>query len=331
MLRAVGDANKRFQEDALRILRAVRIVNILNQKLEQGNFDFEKETWLAMKEQHALVPGLAKERLHQEIEKVFRGNNPFGWVALIDDIGLLATLFPALAVNKYDEQPVRYHPFDTYSHTLLTLWQLQQINDNYLVKLGMLYHDVGKKDQYAAYAEATTKEEIEEIHRGEANHVICGPEYAARDFRALGFSNKEIEEIQFYIAYHMRPGQILTANKENQLKKVRKLLSEHGYERVKNLFDITVADRKGQFNPLQSDEVESVQHLYVLLDKLYNEEGQFTMRELAIDGNVLMEEFDLSPGPQIKELLDKAFDWVLSDIAARNSKKTILSYLRSQE
>ena len=104
---------------------------------------------------------------------MFSLRNPFGWVALIDDLGVLPILFPALHRNKHDDQPVRYHPFDTYTHILLTLWYLQQINDNYLVKLGMLYHDVGKKDQYEAYAKATTKEEQQEIHSSEANHIIC--------------------------------------------------------------------------------------------------------------------------------------------------------------
>lgn len=94
-------------------------------------------------------------------------------------------MFPALYRNKHDDQPVRYHPFDTYSHIMLTLWHLQQINDDYLVKLGMLYHDVGKKDQYEAYAQATTKEEQQEIHSSPANHVICGPVYVEEDFRAL--------------------------------------------------------------------------------------------------------------------------------------------------
>lgn len=204
-LRAVGVPERRFYEDALRILRGVRLVNGLNQKISQGNFDFEKETWAAMKKLHTLVPGLAKERLHQEIVKVFEGKNPFGWVAVIDELGLVETLFPALYRNKYDEQPVRYHPFDTYSHILLTLWHLQQINDDYLVKLAMLYHDVGKKDQYEEYAKATTKEEQQAIHSSPANHVVSGPVHVENDFRALGFSNKEIEEVQLYVAQHMRP------------------------------------------------------------------------------------------------------------------------------
>lgn len=210
--------------------------------------------------------------MHQEIVKVFTGNNPFGWVALIDELGLLSALFPALHYNKHDDQPVRYHPFDTYTHTLLTLWNLQQLNNDYLVKLAMLYHDVGKKDQYAGYANAATKEEMQAVHSSPLNHVISGPLFVERDFSALGFSNKEIEEVGFYVANHMRPGQILTAHDGNQIKRMRQLLSENGYERVKNLLDITVADRRGQFNPLQSDQIKEVNVLYEILEKLYKEE-----------------------------------------------------------
>ncbi|MBP6911176.1 HD domain-containing protein [Patescibacteria group bacterium] len=228
--------------------------------------------------------------MRQEIVKVFSGNNPFGWIALIDELGLLNALFPALHYNKHDEQPVRYHPFDTYAHTLLTLRHLQQINKNYLVKLAMLYHDVGKKDQYAEYAKATSKEEMQAIHSSSANHVISGPVFVERDFSALGFSNKEIEEVGFYVANHMRPGQILMAHDGNQIKRMRQLLSENGYDRVKNLLDITVADRRGQFNPLQSHEIDTVQVLYDILEKLYSEEGQFTMRDMAINGDDLMQE-----------------------------------------
>lgn len=89
-----------------------------------------------------LIQYVAKERIHQELVKVFSANNPFGYVALLDDAHILQFIFPSLYRTKNNEQPVRYHPFDTYAHTLLTLWHLQQINTDYLVKLGMLYHDV---------------------------------------------------------------------------------------------------------------------------------------------------------------------------------------------
>jgi poly(A) polymerase len=82
-----------------------------------------------------LIQYLAKERVHDELVKVFSANNPFGYVALLDEANLLQYIFPSLARCKGNEQPIRYHPFDTYSHIMLTLWNLQKLNTNYLVKL----------------------------------------------------------------------------------------------------------------------------------------------------------------------------------------------------
>jgi tRNA nucleotidyltransferase (CCA-adding enzyme) len=327
-LRTVWDPDKRFREDALRILRALRFVNIWNQQLPWSAFDFHKDTWASIKKQYFLVQNLAKERIHQELVKVFSWNNPFGYVALLDEANLLQYIFPALYRCKHNEQPIRYHPFDTYAHTLLTLRHLQKLNTNYLVKLGMLYHDVGKPDQYYYYAQCKTPDEIVALHASWANHIVCGPEFAQKDFEALGFSSKEIEEIAWYVAMHMRPGQILEAREDNQIKKVRAMYSEVGYERVKNILDICKADRQWQFNPLQSSEVEAVDILYTYLDNLRDTEGQFTPKELAVNGDILMKELSLSPGPVLWQLLEKAFQRVLHEKESRNKKDAILSYLK---
>jgi tRNA nucleotidyltransferase (CCA-adding enzyme) len=77
---------------------------------------------------------------------------------------MLPLLFPALHATKHIEQPIRYHAFDVYTHTLLTLKGLQEINGDYLVRFAMLYHDVGKVAQYQAYDEAKgDKEKIRDI------------------------------------------------------------------------------------------------------------------------------------------------------------------------
>lgn len=95
-LKAVGDPDQRFTEDALRILRAIRFVNVLNEKLKQGTrdkkqgklknsdkvtlFDFEKTTRNSLKRNHALVENVAKERIKEEIMKAFTVGNPFGFI-----------------------------------------------------------------------------------------------------------------------------------------------------------------------------------------------------------------------------------------------------------
>ncbi|MEI6118443.1 MAG: hypothetical protein WCP92_04320 [bacterium] len=158
-LRAVGDPDHRFTEDALRIIRAIRFVNVLNAKLllpKKGKvklFDFEKNTRNSVKKNHGLIKNVAKERIKEEIMKAFTVGNPFGFVSLLDEAQLLEHLFPSLYATKNVEQPIRYHPFDVYVHTLLCLFEVQKINNDPLVRLAMLYHDVGKVEQFGAYAE----------------------------------------------------------------------------------------------------------------------------------------------------------------------------------
>jgi len=179
-IQTVGNADKRFNEDALRILRALRFVNILNMKLREyysrnairGNhfFDYERETRSSVKRNAYLVKNVAKERVKDEITKIFVHDNPFGFIALLDEIKLLEHIFPALAETKHIDQPTRYHPFDIYTHSLLALYEIQKINKDPLVKFAVLYHDVGKVGQFDSYKDLLSKEEIREILAGPLNH-----------------------------------------------------------------------------------------------------------------------------------------------------------------
>ena len=105
-------------------------------------FDIDTDTWKATKELANLVSNISKERIHDELMKVFTSGDPFAFVSLLDEVKLLEYIFPALYATKNIEQPVRYHPFDVYVHTLMSLYHLQKINTDYLVRFSMLYHDV---------------------------------------------------------------------------------------------------------------------------------------------------------------------------------------------
>lgn len=283
-----------------------------------------------------LVQELASERLHQELVKVFQGTNPFGYIALLRELQLMEIMFPALHACIGNRQPVRYHPFDTYDHTLLTLWHLQErlpadtseTPQHYLVKLAMLYHDVGKPQQYAFMEKAFAENPDNPDRTGYEHHADISVRLAVRDFKQLAFSTKEIETICRYIKRHHRPGEILDAKTGNRQKKLRKLLSEGDLEMTLCLFDIAIADRLGQYNPLQVAAIQELEELKTEAVQLYAAEGRFTMKELAIDGNEIMQEFSLAPGPQVGHLLVKAFDRVLEKVPDRNTKQQILTYLK---
>lgn len=347
-LTTVWNPDQRFGEDALRLIRWLRLVNVCNYQLLQLDkknkskksdnwnldkvqlFDFSSETWESIKKNTPLLAHVAKERIKEELCKPFIKWNPFAFVVLLDASGMLPILFPALAKTKFVDQPIRYHAFDVYTHIMLSLKAIQEMNPDYLVRFAMLYHDVGKLGQYAAYDKAKTKEEKQIIFSWPLNHRESSPVLMKEDFSALWFSKKEIETIERYIHEHHAPGEILNSHPNNWIKKVRKLYSEKWYEMVNNLFDINIADRLWQENPLQnSSDLTDSYYLKELLNQLKNSEWQFEMKNLAIDGEKLMKHFKLEPSRLIWELLHQAFDWVLTDIKDRNNEKEIFNYLEN--
>lgn len=335
-LRTCGKPDKRFQEDALRLIRAIRFVNVLNQKLKNQEskdkiklFDFEKESRLSIKKNNQLIKKIAKERIKEEIVKVFQNWNPFWFISLLDESELLKIIFPALHKTKNIAQPVRYHPFDVYTHTMLTLHELQKINSNYLVRLWMLYHDVGKPKQFWQYKDWLTKEEIKEIMSWPNNHRRSWPEIAKKDFKNLWFSSKEIDDILRYIANHHKPEELISVEWEKREKKMRKFLSEAWYEKINNILDITMADRLWQYNPLQnSNDITDVNDLKNLLKKLQKKEWQFTIKNLAINWEDIMKHFKITPWPIVWELIKKTLNRVLDDIKNRNKKENIIIFLK---
>lgn len=338
VIRAVGEPGKRFTEDALRIIRALRFVSVLNESLKKNTsngskivlFDIKKETRNSLKEHYLLVEKVAKERIKEELIKVFTHGNPFGFISLLDEAGILLTLFPALAATKYIHQPIRYHPFDVYTHTLLCLHDLQERDDNYLVRFAMLYHDVWKVAQFASYHQGLSREEIREILAWPLNHRRWWSVLVETDFRALWFSKKEIEEIERYVAHHHVLEEVLFAKPEYREKKIRKLLSSAWYDRMMHIINITISDRLWQYNPLQvGGDISDVEEIAQILTKIQNEEGQFTLKHLALNGNDLKKELKLPAGPLIWELMQQALDRVLGDIQERNSKKELLKYLKA--
>jgi len=347
-LTTVWNPDQRFWEDALRLIRGLRLVNVCNYQLLQLDkenktkksknwnpekvqlFDFSSETRESIKKNTPLLAHVAKERIKDELCKPFQKWNPFAFVVLLDASWMLPILFPALAKTKFVDQPIRYHAFDVYTHIMLSLKAIQEMNSDYLVRFAMLYHDVWKVQQYSAYDSAKTKEEKQIIFSWPLNHRESSPVLMREDFLSLWFSKKEIETIERYIHEHHTPGEILNSHPNNWIKKVRKLYSEKWYEMVNNLFDINIADRLWQENPLQnSSDLTDSYYLKELLNQLKNSEWQFEMKDLAVNGEKLMEYFKLDPSRLVWELLNQAFDRVLTDINDRNNKKEIFNYLEN--
>jgi len=290
--------------------------------------DFESKTWLAMKKYYFLIRKIAKERVVQEMKKVFKKWNAFGFISLMDELNILKYFFPALVACKNVNQPTRYHPFDVYAHTLLTLYHLQKINNNYLVKFGMLYHDVWKPDQY--YWASIKKDETsqQELYKLEINHPVIWSEIAEKEFLQLWFSKKESQEISFYVAWHMFPGDLLKMSQNKKIKEIKKFISQYWVEKLLNLCDITIWDRLWQYNPLQHSNIEWVYNLKKEIKKIYEESWRITLKDLKINWNDIKKLANWKTGPFIWQMLNELLEFVLED-EKRNDRKILLERAKS--
>ncbi len=200
VVRAIGDADERFREDHLRLLRGVRFAARLG-------FEIEPATFEAIRRNHAAILRVSAERARDELARILTEGGARRGFELLDATGMLADLLPEVAAMKGVEQPPEYHPEgDVWVHTLLLLEQLKQPSPT--LALGALLHDVGKPPTFrgaeggggkAGESACPTKGRIRFD-----GHVEAGVELARGILTRLRFSRDEIEQVEALVANHMR-------------------------------------------------------------------------------------------------------------------------------
>lgn len=332
-VKTVWDPATRYQEDALRLMRGLRFINTLNQWLTDSTkqnswFDFEKRTREQLVANSELITNVASERHHQELWKVFQAHNPFWYIANLKTAWMLQFLFPALSETINNHQPTRHHALDTYSHTLMVLYHLQQRVEDPLVRFATLYHDVWKPEQYDFMERAKEINPENPNREGFEHHAEISVRLAAIDFKKLSFPKTHIEKICRYIKRHHRPWEILDSNIKKRDQKIRKLMSEWWVQETLWLIDIAIADRLWQYNPIQSPAIQELLDMQDRVRELFESEWRFTKKDLAIHGKWVMQKFELKPWPQIWEVIDRTFEWVLWDVKERNTKRQIEAFVK---
>jgi putative nucleotidyltransferase with HDIG domain len=199
VIRAIGDPRRRFGEDHLRLLRAVRFA-------ARFGFSIDPATFAAMRSLAPLIQSVSAERVRDEIARILIEGGAKRGFELLDSTGLLHEVLPEIEAMKGVEQPPEYHPEgDVWTHTLIMLNGLRE--PSLELALGVLLHDVGKPATFR----------IAERIRFDG-HVEKGLEIAHRLLTRLRFSNDEIEAAEALIANHMRFGDV-TRMRESTLRR----------------------------------------------------------------------------------------------------------------
>jgi poly(A) polymerase len=190
IIRAIGEAVRRFAEDKLRMLRAVRFS-------ARFGFPIEPETFAAIRSRAHEIGQVSAERIREELTKLLTEGGARRGMELLNETGLLQQIFPEVAAMQGVEQPPQYHPEgDVWTHTLLMLEGLPA-GSSATLAWGVLLHDLGKPPTFRPVSETGDRIRFN-------GHVDVGVRMAEAILERLRFSNQDREQIVALIANHMR-------------------------------------------------------------------------------------------------------------------------------
>jgi len=301
IIRTIGDPAARFSEDGLRPFRACRLA-------VQLGFDIETRTFEAISTSLETAEQVSVERIRDEFVKIIMTDTPSVGIELLRKSGLLKLFLPELLEGYNIEQNI-YHRYDIYHHNLYTC---DAAVKDLLIRLAALFHDIGK---YYAKREIVADGEGKKVVF--YNHEVIGAAVTRKIMRRLKFSNSDVKTVTHLIRNHM-----FHYTSEWTDGAVRRFIRKVGLENLEPLFELRKADRIG--NGMKRGESAAVRRLKQRIDKVIEEENAITVKDLAVNGNDLMAEFDLKPGPIIGKILDALLEEILDD-PSKNEHDTLLA------
>lgn len=293
-IRTVGNANERFGEDALRMMRAIRFH-------AQLGFEIEKNTLEAIKKNVALIEHVSLERIKDELTKIILSSNPSEGIDMLHKTGLLVFIIPELEKGVGVAQN-RHHIYTIYKHLILALKYCP--SKKLEVRLASLFHDIAKPQTKRGQGEFATF----------YNHDHVGARVTKKILTRLRFSNEVIDKVTMLVDNHMfyyNPEEVGEAS-------VRRLIKKVGLENLKDLMDVRIADRLGSGTPKAKP--YKLRHLEYVIEKVSKD--AVSVKMLKINGNDLMQDLNLAPGPKIGAILD-----VLLAEVIENTEKNNREYL----
>jgi len=298
-IKAVGDPEKRFSEDALRMMRAVRFFTTLN----SGKWQIEQKTAKAIKTNTHLLKEISKERIRDELIKIIMSERAAEGIDSLRELGLLKYIVPELE-EGYKVSQNKHHIYECYEHYLKSLEYAAKKNFNKHVRIAALFHDIGKPRSKRGKGQDSTF----------YSHEIIGAKMTDQILNRLRFSKKDIEKIVRLVRYHLfyyNPEEVGESS-------VRRLVREAGPENMEELLQVRMADRIGSGVP--KAEPYKLRHLKYIIDKV--SQDPISAKMLKVSGKEVMKILDIKSGPKVGQVLDILLSYVLTD--PKKNKKEFL-------
>jgi len=289
LVRAVGEPRARFGEDALRILRAIRIAAELD-------FAIEEETKGAMVELVSQLEKVSKERIRDEFVRIINSQKPLKSLVLAQGMGLLKYIAPDLEQGMGVEQN-QAHSFDVFEHNLRSLQHAADKDWSSDIRIAALFHDVGKPK--------TSRWSDEKKDWTFYGHDVVGAKITKKVLEDLRFSREIVDKVERLVRWHM----FFSDPDKITLSAVRRIITNVGRENIEDLVKLRICDRIGTGRP--KEQPFRLRMYQSMIEQALRDPISVGM--LAVDGKRVMEITREAPGPRIGWMLHALLEEVLDD------------------
>ena len=289
VVRSVGDPLIRFEEDGLRLMRAIRLMAELD-------FALDGVTAAAIQEKAQNLSHISKERIRDELIRILESDRPMMAIAIAEKLGLLTHISHDLTRGVGIDQN-QAHSFDVFEHLLRSMQHAADKKMNFDIRLSALYHDVSKPE-----TRRWSKEKNDWTFHG---HEVVGARVTKKALEELKFPKATIEKAVKMVRWHMffsDPDQIT-------LSAVRRMIRNVGEENIWDLLNLRICDRIGTGRP--KEQPFRFRKYKAMVEQALRDPISVGM--LKTDGNRLMEVFHVEPGPVIGAVLHALLEEVLED------------------
>jgi len=298
ILRCVGDPDKRFAEDALRLLRAIRFAS-------QLGFLIEEKTRKAIEKNSQLITKISWERIRDEFLKILKSDHPADGILFLRNTGLLKYILPELDVcfSIPQKSPKRHHIYDVGTHLVMSLKHCPSKDE--ITRFATLIHDIGK-------AKTFKKDEKTGLITF-YNHEVVGKKLAEKIAERFKLSSKQKEKLVSLVAYHQ-----FTVSELQTDKAIRRFIRNVGKEYLLDMLDLRVADRLGSGAKATSWRLELFKKRLIEVQK-----EPFKITDLKVNGYDVMRILEIKPGPKVGEVLKYLFEKVVKK-KLKNEREVLL-------
>lgn len=300
-IRCVGDPDKRFREDGLRILRALRFAS-------RYSFEIEEKTSESIHKNAHLLKNISAERIQSELVQILSGEGAKDILMEYRDV--IAVPIPELEKTFDYDQKNPHHCYDLWEHTVTSV---SNIRNDPVLRMTMLLHDIGKPDACIEEKNGT---------RHFPGHAKISAEKAEPILKRLKFSNEFSKECVTLVEQH----DTRFTGKEKQLKR---FLRDFGEKNLKSVFEIRHADISAQSDLNRSSKLAEIDNAEKQLAQIKEKEHCFSLKQLEVNGNDLINA-GFEPGPEIGKSLNYLLNNVI-DGKVENNKDVLMDFLLKKD